>query len=166
MMRERRVRRSPGGAYARLLRSVVIGGVLLLMLGIVALTLRPQPRSGPGQALDPDDARLVAEGQALYGRYCAACHGAQLEGQPGWQEIPPGGPAPAPPLDGSAHAWHHPDAQLFGIVRDGGQAYSPQGYVNAMPAFGGTLSDAEIRAVLSYIKSTWPAEVRTAQPTT
>jgi mono/diheme cytochrome c family protein len=163
-MGERAARKAAGSSYARLLRVVVFGGVLLLMLGIVALSLRPQGRSGPGQALDPGDTRLVTEGQALYGRYCAACHGTQLEGRAGWQEIPPGGPALAPPLDASAHAWHHPDAQLFGIVRDGGQAYSPEGYMNGMPAFGGTLSDAEIRAILSYIKSTWPAEVQTAQP--
>ena len=29
-----------------------------------------------------------------------------------------------------------------------------------MPAYEGILSDAEIVAVLSYIKSTWPDEVR------
>ncbi len=29
-----------------------------------------------------------------------------------------------------------------------------------MPAFGGTLSDEEIRAVLAYIHSTWPDDVK------
>jgi mono/diheme cytochrome c family protein len=29
-----------------------------------------------------------------------------------------------------------------------------------MPAFGETLSDAEIRAVLAYIHSTWPDDVK------
>jgi len=33
-----------------------------------------------------------------------------------------------------------------------------------MPAFGGTLSDEEIWAVLAYIKSSWPQEIRKAQP--
>ena len=29
-----------------------------------------------------------------------------------------------------------------------------------MPAFGDRLSDAEIAAILAYIKSTWPPEIR------
>ena len=32
-----------------------------------------------------------------------------------------------------------------------------------MPAFGGALSDDEIWAVLAYIKSSWPREIRKAQ---
>jgi mono/diheme cytochrome c family protein len=32
-----------------------------------------------------------------------------------------------------------------------------------MPGFGGALSDDEIRAVIDYIKSTWPDEIRRAQ---
>ena len=32
-----------------------------------------------------------------------------------------------------------------------------------MPAFGAVLTDAEITAVLAYIKSTWPERQRAAQ---
>lgn len=32
-----------------------------------------------------------------------------------------------------------------------------------MPGFGGTLSDEEIRAVLAYIKSSWPPKIRAEQ---
>ncbi|GEM_PF-6707290 len=32
-----------------------------------------------------------------------------------------------------------------------------------MPAFESALSDAEIRAVLEYLKSTWPEQVRQTQ---
>jgi mono/diheme cytochrome c family protein len=32
-----------------------------------------------------------------------------------------------------------------------------------MPAFAGTLTDEEIWAVLAYIKSAWPEEIRKAQ---
>lgn len=34
-----------------------------------------------------------------------------------------------------------------------------QGYQSDMPAFRDKLSDAEIRAVLAYIKSQWSAEI-------
>jgi mono/diheme cytochrome c family protein len=36
---------------------------------------------------------------------------------------------------------------------------APQGYESDMPAYANVLSDDEIRAVLAYIQSTWPAEV-------
>jgi mono/diheme cytochrome c family protein len=32
-----------------------------------------------------------------------------------------------------------------------------------MPAFAGTLSDEEIWAVLAFLKSSWPQEIRKAQ---
>jgi mono/diheme cytochrome c family protein len=32
-----------------------------------------------------------------------------------------------------------------------------------MPGFGGALADDEILAVIAYIKSTWPDEIRRAQ---
>ena len=38
--------------------------------------------------------------------------------------------------------------------------YAPAGYESDMPAFGGKLSDPEIRAVLAYIESRWSPEVR------
>jgi mono/diheme cytochrome c family protein len=103
----------------------------------------------------PDPAQ-VALGQKLYAQHCAACHGAKLEGQPDWRRRLPNGRMPAPPHDESGHTWHHPDAVLFGITKDGlVPPYAPRDYPSDMPAFGGTLSDEEIRAVLAYIKGHW-----------
>mgnify|MGYP003430167841 CR=1 FL=1 len=34
---------------------------------------------------DPSNARQVAAGKVVYDRHCAACHGANLEGQPEWR---------------------------------------------------------------------------------
>jgi mono/diheme cytochrome c family protein len=112
--------------------------------------------------LRPDDARLVARGAELYGAHCAACHGAKLEGQPNWRERGPDGLLPAPPHDASGHTWHHPDALLIRITRDGvGAVVGDPGYRSAMPVYRGVLSDEDIVAVLSWIKSRWPADVRT-----
>jgi mono/diheme cytochrome c family protein len=75
----------------------------------------------------------------------------------------PNGRLPAPPHDASGHTWHHPDKVLFEITRDGIAAHAPKGYESDMPAFGPKLSDIEIWAVLAYIKSRWPAEIRERQ---
>jgi mono/diheme cytochrome c family protein len=108
----------------------------------------------------PDPAQL-ALGEKLYAQHCAACHGARLEGQPDWQKRLPNGRFPAPPHDASGHTWHHPDEVLFAITKHGMvPPHAPAGYQSDMPAFGATLSDEEIRAVLAYIAANWPDEVR------
>lgn len=114
-------------------------------------------------AADPDDPALVALGEEVYAEHCASCHGAELEGEPDWQRALPDGTFPAPPHDASGHTWHHPDALLFGITKFGGQALAPPGFKSSMPAFGDQLGDREIWAVLAFIKSRWPAEIRAAQ---
>jgi mono/diheme cytochrome c family protein len=114
--------------------------------------------------IDAQDAKNVAAGEAVYVRHCAACHGAHLEGQPNWRRRLPNGRLPAPPHDASGHSWHHPDTLLFGIVKNGlVPPYAPAGYASDMPAFGGVLSDGQIRAVLAYIQSRWPKQVMEAR---
>ncbi|GIX09304.1 cytochrome c [Elioraea sp.] len=107
-------------------------------------------------------ARDLVRGQAVYVEHCAACHGARLEGQPDWQVRGPDGLLPAPPHDASGHTWHHGDDTLLRIVRDGMAALVP-GYRTTMPAFAGVLSDAEIRDVLAWIRSTWPPRLQAIQ---
>lgn len=103
----------------------------------------------------PALAQDLAPGRQLYVERCASCHGVNLEGQPNWMQRKSDGKLPAPPHDATGHTWHHSDAQLFRIVRDGLAAIAP-GYETDMPAFAETMTDDEIRAVLDYIKSTWP----------
>ncbi len=112
---------------------------------------------------DPGNVQQVSRGLEVYRAHCAACHGIKLEGQPNWRERLPSGRLPAPPHDASGHTWHHPDRQLFDITKHGVERYAPPGYRSDMPAFGGRIADADIWAVLAYIKSTWPAEIRRAQ---
>jgi mono/diheme cytochrome c family protein len=108
-------------------------------------------------------AEVIEQGRQIYADQCASCHGAQLEGQPDWKTPLPSGRLPAPPHDAGGHTWHHPDDILFRIVREGTAAIVGGGYESDMPGFADLLSDAEIRAVLGYIKSTWPERERTYQ---
>lgn len=120
------------------------------------------PSQPPGvPLLRPDDRRLIGQGERIYQVRCAACHGANLEGQADWRERGPDGLLPAPPHDESGHTWHHPDEQLFKLTKLGiAKAAGLKDYKTTMPAFEGVLSDEEIVAVLSFIKSRWPASVR------
>ena len=98
----------------------------------------------------------LAEGKRLYELHCASCHGLKLEGQPNWQKRMANRRLPAPPHDETGHTWHHPDEVLLGITKHGlVPPYAPPGYPSDMPAFAGVLADAEIDAVIAYIKSHW-----------
>jgi mono/diheme cytochrome c family protein len=112
---------------------------------------------------DPDDARQVALGKKVYADSCASCHGAQLEGQPDWRLRKPDGRLPAPPHDFHGHTWRHSDDELFGMVKEGMAAYAPPGYQTDMKGYAGVLSDAQIWAVIAFIKKSWPPEFRTYQ---
>ncbi len=108
----------------------------------------------------------IAAGAQLYSDNCAACHGADLEGQDDWRSPGADGRLPAPPHDETGHTWHHSDAILYSYTALGGRtALAEQGidYDSGMPGFADILSDAEIWNILAYIKSTWPDRAREVQ---
>lgn len=145
------------------LKSLGFGIAIMLAITLLwtAKDLHEAIFAPKGFYIDPRDQSRVAYGRSLYVSHCAACHGSKLEGQPNWRERRADGRLPAPPHDESGHTWHHPDAVLFDITRNGmvpGRS-APEDYESDMPAYAGILSDAEIIAVLAYIKSTWPSDV-------
>ncbi|UCH76172.1 MAG: cytochrome c [Rhodospirillales bacterium] len=113
--------------------------------------------------IDSEDRGLVALGSEVYTAHCAACHGADLEGEANWRRRKADGTLPAPPHDQTGHTWHHADALLFEITKFGGQAMAPAGYRSGMPAFQGVLDDREIVASIAFIKSRWPDDIRQRQ---
>lgn len=110
--------------------------------------------------LKPNDKVVVAQGKSIYRSQCAACHGRSLRGQARWRKRRANGKLPAPPHDKSGHTWHHPGSMLFKITKFGPAKMIGGDYKTDMPGFKDILSDEEIIAVLSYIKSTWPADLR------
>ena len=72
---------------------------------------------------------------------------------------------PAPPHDESGHTWHHDDRYLIHVVRHGIVAGTdrPPDYQGNMPAFGALLSNEEVIATLSFIKSRWSFDYRAWQ---
>lgn len=145
---------------------VTLAGAAVAGLVVVAALAQQQggeaAADGPALSTEPVAAEVVAIGREIYAENCASCHGADLEGQPDWRRRLENGRMPAPPHDETGHTWHHSDQDLFAITKSGVEAIVP-GYASDMPGFAGVLSDAEISAVLAYIKSTWPARQREFQ---
>ena len=134
--------------------------VLLAAMGLANGGVAASSETGDLR-LNVDDAALVALGRQVYADQCASCHGAELEGQPDWRRRRPDGKLPAPPHDETGHTWHHDDAMLFRLTKFGLQSLlNDPSYATDMPAYDGVLSDREIIAVLSFIKSAWSQEIR------
>lgn len=146
-------------------KSVMVAAVVGLAALGVGVFLHGARTDSYRASIDPSDQALVALGRKVYANNCAACHGAQLEGQPDWRVRQANGRLPAPPHDETGHTWHHPDAVLIDITKNGlvPGVTAPPGYVSDMPAYGKLLSDRDILAVLAYIKSTWPERALAAQ---
>lgn len=141
--------------------NAVVVGSSLGAIAVIAAVYLGVGQSGPNMTVaDAADVKLVAVGQTVYKGECASCHGAKLEGQANWRSRLPNGGLPAPPHDETGHTWHHPDQLLFATTKFGGAKNAPPGFVSGMPAFGEKLTDREIWAVLAFIKSQWPEQVR------
>ena len=111
--------------------------------------------------LRDNDPAIVALGANVYEANCASCHGADLEGQANWRSPGEDGRLLAPPHDETGHTWHHDSDTLFQLTKYGVRALiNDPDYASNMPIYDGVLSDEEIIAVISYIKSTWSEEIR------
>jgi mono/diheme cytochrome c family protein len=96
----------------------------------------------------------VAAGAVLYKTHCASCHKEKAEGTAEWRERDANGKLPPPPLNGTAHAWHHPLDVLRTVVKRGG---APVG--GSMPPFAEKLDQHEIDAILAWVQTHWSDEI-------
>ena len=111
-----------------------------------------QTASAVDAAIDPASTprKESLEGSALYAANCQVCHG---------DSNGAGGRGGAPIHNDRGHTWHHPDAQLSGWVLNGKLGFGSRG----MPALGDKLTEPEVDAILTYIKSWWTNDQRDSQ---
>ena len=101
---------------------------------------------GPAPVPPPAGRQYRLPVQALYMRWCAQCHGHN-----GSADGPNARYLPVPPAvhHDSVRMSARSDDALYDVIAAGGLAY---GRSNRMPAFGATLSDAEIRELVAHIR--------------
>ncbi len=122
-------------------------------LAAMAVFLKSVPQAGRTEARDtrlervPVRAGALERGARLYGQQCAACHGEQGEGVPGAY----------PPLAGNRAVTLPVTANLVQVVIHGAFGPSTAGRPRpyGMPPFAVTLSDADVAAVLTYMRQSW-----------
>ncbi|MBI5043757.1 MAG: cytochrome c [Nitrospirae bacterium] len=137
-------------------KSIAIPAIVVLIIGIVGGYLWAQSNSimkKKGSGLSP---KLVARGEGLYKKNCIACHGEKGAGEnpADIYAMDSKGNYVAPPLNESAHAWHHTDEQLVEIILDG-SSINPR-----MIAWKNQISKDDARTLVEYIKSLWSERIR------
>lgn len=99
-------------------------------------------------------AEQVFQGEQLYRKHCLECHLPEAQGTKDWRTPLSDGSYPPPPLDGSAHAWHHPLPALLHTITEGGRPFGGK-----MPPFGAELGNEEKLAVVAYFQQFWPDDI-------
>lgn len=115
-----------------------VGYPFAILTGLYAVALAGQPPAGP----PPHGA-----GRDLYVSNCSSCHQASGAGLPGV----------FPPLKGSGVVNKDDPTKHIQVVLNGMQNARAGGvvYAAAMPAFGATLSDGQIAAVINFERRSW-----------
>ena len=94
---------------------------------------------GAGAATASDAQQLFAAGKEIYGTLCAVCHGTDGRGR---DRI-------APPVVGSPITLGPPAIPIRVML------HGKRGPANVMPALGSLMTDAQIAAVLTYVRREW-----------
>ena len=142
------------------LRNIPTVAIAILACLVSIVTAPTIAYSKQDISLPYKDRAAIKLGQTIYKDNCASCHGINLEGQIGWQTEIVDGRRLAPPHDETGHTWHHPDELLYNMTKYGFEEMLGKKYPNNMPAYKDKLTDEEIIAALSYIKSTWPGRIQ------
>ena len=97
----------------------------------------------------------LTAGALVFAQNCAQCHGDNAQGTVvDWRQKLDDGSFPPPPLNGSAHAWHHPQSVLLQVIDNGGVDLG-----GTMPAFAALLDQSEKLAAIAYFQSFWSDEI-------
>ena len=112
---------------------LVLGGLGLFASGLAWVLDTPKPPAGTPRA------------ERVYLGLCATCHGA--DGRGSWRAtlflIRPGD------LSDGTRMRAHTDDYLFELIKHGGAPFGRPG----MPAFGASLKDDDIRALVAYLRT-------------
>ncbi len=96
----------------------------------------------------------VNQGEQVFKQNCASCHGQNAEATTNWKQTDANGKYPPPPLNGTAHAWHHDIELLRKTIREGGQKLG-----GVMPPFQDKLSAEQIDQAIAFFQSKWSDDI-------
>ncbi|WP_394808773.1 c-type cytochrome [Nitrosomonas sp.] len=143
-----------------IIRMFLLYGVVALLLGcgdsapFSALSGQPRIDHKTGLVKRNFDQAQIKRGESVYAANCVGCHGPNGEATPDWRKPGADGKYPPPPLDSTAHAWHHSTEVLKKTILKG----TPPD-IGSMPAWEGKLTEQQVDDLIVWIKSLWSDEI-------
>lgn len=130
------------------LNGLRIASILTLLAALVS-------NNAQAQAARITDPEILQTGQRLFVHNCAACHGQKAQGlAKDWKQPDTSGKYPPPPLNGTAHTWHHSAKGLVNTIQNGTISIG-----GSMPAWKDKLSKKESLHIVIWLTSLWPDEI-------
>jgi mono/diheme cytochrome c family protein len=146
------------------LRSLFLWVLLPVSLLLTACTSEDQSAASSADAPKIETvgsrwytADSVSRGGPMFTRLCADCHGKKAQGSFTWRQRGADGKFPPPPLNGTAHAWHHPIRALGSQIKFGAPGGS-----GTMPGFAQMLSDQDVIDLIAWLQDKWSDEIYAA----
>jgi len=144
---------APGGTVLGPMAEVVLHSTQhlapadLRAMAVYLKALPPPEGEPPAVAAAATNTDITERGARLYADHCLQCHGAQGQGVPGAY----------PPLAGSRAVVLSTTSNLVQVVLAGGYPPATAGNPRpfGMPPYATVFSDAEVAAVLTYIRASW-----------
>lgn len=124
---------------------------LTALLFLITACSVDAPETVPGRWYT---AAQVESGDSLYQLHCAMCHATDGSATADWRTPDAAGNYPPPPLNGTAHTWHHPIGVLDNTIAKGGIAFG-----GVMPGFAAVLDEEKRLAVIAWFQSLWPDDI-------
>lgn len=119
-------------------------------LRAIATYLKDQEADGEGEDPEAPNEGVMAAGEAIYLDNCSACHTSDGSGVPRFFG----------PLAGSGKVNNDDATTVIRVILEGARSVPTKMYPSplSMPAFDWKLTDEQIAAVASYIRSSWGNE--------
>ena len=116
-------------------------------MAVFLKSLPPTPGDTDPREVPQAGEALLSRGGKLYEQHCAACHGERGQGVP----------KAYPPLVGNRAITLPVTANLVQVVLNGGFPPATRGNPRpfGMPPFATQLSDADVAAVLTFVRASW-----------
>jgi mono/diheme cytochrome c family protein len=119
----------------------------LRAMAVYLKSLPPTPTDTDPREVPQPSATVLARGSTVYQKHCAACHGDKGQGVRGAY----------PPLAGNRAVTMPVTQNLVQVVLHGGFPPATRGQPRpfGMPPFATVLSDADVAAVITFLRSSW-----------
>ncbi|GMQ75148.1 MAG: hypothetical protein BMS9Abin01_0392 [Gammaproteobacteria bacterium] len=139
----------------------------LLLFGLLLTACSGEDQEGASSGTDEPktetatsrwySADNVSRGGPIFAQFCAGCHGKAAQGSFAWRQRGADGKLLPPPLNGTAHSWHHPVRSLGARIK-----FGSQGGNGDMPGFSQGLSDQDVQDVIAWFQDKWSDEIYAA----